>query len=46
MNQVKLYFKVISADVDANMWKEMETHLNPGVKIDEKNSEKKIKKKK
>jgi ribonuclease HIII len=41
----KVVFQGISADVDANMWKEMEMHLNPGVKIDEKNSEKKEDKK-
>jgi ribonuclease HIII len=41
----KVVFQGISADVDANMWKEMEMHLNPGVKIDEKNSDKKEEKK-
>ena len=37
----KVVFQGVSADVDANMWKEMERNLNPGAKIDEKNSDKK-----
>jgi ribonuclease HIII len=31
----KVVFQGVSADVDANMWKEMEMHLNPNVKIEE-----------
>jgi ribonuclease HIII len=31
----KVVFQGVSADVDANMWKEMEIHLNPNVKIEE-----------
>lgn len=31
-----MVFQGISADVDANMWKELEKHLNPNSKIDEK----------
>lgn len=42
----KVVFQGISADIDANMWKEFEKNLNPGVKIEEKNSEKKEKKEK
>ena len=40
----KVVFQGVSADIDAALWKECERHLNPGVKIDEKNSEKKDKK--
>jgi len=40
----KVVFQGVSADIDANMWKEFERNLNPGVKIEEKNSEKKDKK--
>jgi ribonuclease HIII len=42
----KVVFQGVSADIDANMWKEFEQNLNPGVKIQEKNSEKKDKKEK
>lgn len=42
----KVVFQGVSADVDANMWKEMEKHLNPLSKIKEKNSEDKKKKEK
>ena len=42
----KVVFQGVSADIDANMWKEFEKNLNPGVKIEEKNSEKKDKKEK
>ena len=42
----KAVFQGISADIDANMWKEMEQHLNPNKKIDLKNSEDKKKDKK
>ena len=37
----KAVFQGISADIDANMWKEMEQHLNPLKKIEITNSEKK-----
>lgn len=40
----KVVFQGTSADIDANMWKEMERHLNPNSIIDEKNSDKKEKK--
>lgn len=40
----KVVFQGVSADIDANMWKEFEKNLNPGVNIQEKNSEKKDKK--
>ena len=33
----KVVFQGISADIDANMWKEFEKNLNPGVKIEERN---------
>ena len=33
-NSGKVVFQGISADIDANMWKEMEKHLNPNKKID------------
>lgn len=42
----KVVFQGISADIDANMWKEMEKHLNPQSNIKEKNSEDKKKKEK
>lgn len=42
----KAVFQGISADIDANMWKEMEQHLNPNQKVDLKNSENKKKDKK
>lgn len=42
----KAVFQGISADIDANMWKEMEQHLNPNKKVDLKNSEDKKKDKK
>lgn len=35
----KAVFQGVSADVDAMVWKQFEQQLNPGVKIDEKNSE-------
>lgn len=41
----KVVFQGISADIDAAMWKQRERHLNPGVQIEEKNSEKKKEKK-
>lgn len=31
----KVVFQGVSADIDANMWKEMEKHLNPNAKFDE-----------
>ena len=40
----KVVFQGISADIDANMWKQRERHLNPNVQIKEKNSENKEKK--
>lgn len=36
----KAVFQGVSADVDANMWVEMEKHLNPNVKIDDKKEKK------
>lgn len=42
----KAVFQGISADIDANMWKEMERHLNPTKKIEMSNSEDKKKKEK
>ena len=39
----KLVFQGVSADIDANMWKQREMHLNKGVTIEEKNSDKKDK---
>lgn len=41
----KVVFQGTSADVDAQMWKEMEQHLNPGKKIEEKKEKKKTEKK-
>ncbi len=40
----KAVFQGISADIDANMWKEVESHLNPNKKIDITNGENKKKK--
>ena len=40
----KAVFQGRSADIDANMWKEMEQHLNPNKKIEIANSEDKKKK--
>lgn len=40
----KVVFQGISADIDAAIWKQMEQKLNPGKKIEEKNSDKKEKK--
>ena len=45
-NSGKAVFQGISADIDANMWKEMERHLNPTKKIEITNSEDKKKKEK
>jgi len=42
----KAVFQGISADIDANMWKEMERHLNPTKKIEMTNSTEKKKEKK
>lgn len=42
----KVVFQGISADIDANMWKEMEQHLNPTKNVEMKNSEQKEKEKK
>ena len=42
----KVVFQGVSADIDANLWKETERHLNPSAKIVEKNSEEKKKKEK
>ena len=42
----KAVFQGMSADIDANMWKEMERHLNPTKKIEMTNSENKTKEKK
>jgi len=42
----KVVFQGVSADIDANMWKEMERHLNPNKKIEMTNSEEKKKDKK
>ncbi len=41
----KAVFQGLSADIDANMWMEMEKHLNPDKKVDVKNSEDKKEKK-
>lgn len=47
-NSGKAVFQGISADIDANMWKEMEKHLNPNKKVnikvagEKKNENKKI----
>ena len=45
-NSGRAVFQGISADIDANMWKEMERHLNPTKKIEITNSEDKKKKEK
>ena len=42
----KAVFQGISADIDANMWSEVEKHLNPNKKIEVSNSEDKKKKEK
>ena len=39
----KLVFQGVSADIDAEMWKQREMYLNKGVKIEEKNSDNKDK---
>ena len=39
----KVVFQGVSADIDAAMWKQVEMNLNPGKKIEEKNSEDKKK---
>ena len=43
-NSGKAVFQGVSADIDANMWKEMERHLNPTKKIEITNSNDKKKK--
>jgi len=45
-NSGKAVFQGVSADIDANMWKDMERHLNPTKKIEMSNSEDKKKKEK
>ncbi|MDD3187296.1 MAG: ribonuclease HIII [Bacilli bacterium] len=40
----KAVFQGVSADIDANMWKETERHLNPNKKLEMTNSENKDKK--
>ena len=40
----KVVFQGISADIDASLWKQMEQKLNPGKKVEEKNSNDKKKK--
>ena len=45
-NSGKVVFQGRSADIDANMWKEMERHLNPTKKVEMTNSEDKKKKEK
>ena len=45
-NSGKAVFQGRSADIDANMWKEMERHLNPTKKVEMTNSEDKKKKEK
>ncbi len=42
----KAVFQGISADIDANMWSEVEKHLNPNKKLEVNNSEDKKKEKK
>lgn len=42
----KAVFQGISADIDANMWKEVERHLNPTKKLEMSDSSKKTKEKK
>ena len=43
-NSGKAVFQGVSADIDANMWKEMERHLNPTKKVEITNSNDKKKK--
>ncbi len=45
-NSGKVVFQGRSADIDANMWKEMERHLNPTKKVEMTNSNDKKKKEK
>lgn len=45
-NSGKAVFQGISADIDANMWKEMERHLNPNKTVEMTNSNDKKKKEK
>ena len=45
-NSGKAVFQGVSADIDANMWKEMEKHLNPTKKVEITNSNDKKKKEK
>ena len=45
-NSVKAVIQGVSADIDANMWKEMERHLNPTKKVEITNSNDKKKKEK
>lgn len=45
-NSGKAVFQGVSADIDANMWKEMERHLNPTKKVEITNSNDKKKKEK
>ena len=45
-NSGKAVFQGVSADIDANMWKEMEKHLNPTKKVEMTNSNDKKKKEK
>lgn len=45
-NSGKAVFQGMSADIDANMWRDMERHLNPTKKIEMTNSEDKKKKEK
>ena len=45
-NSGKVVFQGISAEIDANMWRDMERHLNPTKKIEMTNSEDKKKKEK
>ena len=45
-NSGKAVFQGISADIDANMWKEMERHLNPNKAVEMTNSNDKKKKEK
>ena len=42
----KVVFQGVSADIDANLWKETEKHLNPNANINEKSSKEKKKKEK
>ena len=45
-NSGKAVFQGVSADIDANMWKEMERHLNPNKAVEMTNSNDKKKKEK